>query len=397
MGYVTIRGGAGAPDQVINFTDSAGLALATAIAGEVNSHPAINVKLYANGGSQVAAASYGALVVDGKKTVTIEAAAGTRNQSVVAGIGGVRYSETAGESLWLAGAGADTIYAGTSTVSGNTLFAAGKGDRIFLGAGAVSVTETGTNAAIKAAGGRAVITDSGTNNTVTGGSGAETIYGGRQGNYDLGSGAALLVNTVKGGTETVRGNAKGTETVLGGTADVIIAGASKLVFFGEGTGSATVSGAGADSLVGGGNNSSITFSGTGNAEMVSGVGNQTLTGAAATGNLTLFGGPGDNVLIGGTGNDAFVVGSGFETLTGGGGANSYVFTSTGTTSRVDVITDFNPAKDSVGLYGYGSEPGADQAALDSATTSGGVTTISLTDGTKVEFLGAPVLQSSDFF
>ncbi len=397
MTNVTIRGGAGAPDQVINFADSAGLALATAIAAEVNGNHGINVAVYANGGAQLPAASFGALVADGKIPVTIHAAAGTQNQSVVAGIGGVRYTTTAGENLWIAGAGADTIYAGTSTVSGNTLFAAGKGDRIFLGAGTVFVTETGTNAAIRAAGGAAVITDAGVNNTVTGGIGPETIYGGQHGTYNLGLGTALLVNTVKGGTETVRGHAKGVETVIGGTADLILAGSSLLTYYGQGAGSATVSGSGADTLLGGSNNSSITFTGTGNAAMVAGTGNQTLTGAHATGNLTLFGGKGDNVLIGGKGNDLFVVAAGLETLTGAGGANSYVITDFGTTSRVDVITDFNPAKDSIGLFGYGAEPAADEAALASATISGNVTTVSLTDGTKIEFLGAPQLQSFNFF
>jgi hypothetical protein len=249
MGIVTIRGGKGAPDQVISFSNSAGLALAMAIANEVNANPGINVKVFNKGGSQVAEASYGALVVDGKIPVTVQAAVGTQNQSVVAGVCGIRYTATAGETAWIAGAGADTIYAGVSTLTGNTLFAAGKGDRIFLGAGAATVTETGTKAMIAAAGGAAVIIDSGSNNTVKGGAGAETIFGARAGTYDLGSGAATLVNTVKGGSETVRAHAGGGETITGGTSDLIYAGTSQLVYIGEGAGSATVSGSGADTLV----------------------------------------------------------------------------------------------------------------------------------------------------
>jgi hypothetical protein len=57
MGIVTIRGGKGAPDQVISFSNSAGLALAMAIANEVNANPGINVKVFNKGGSQVAEAS----------------------------------------------------------------------------------------------------------------------------------------------------------------------------------------------------------------------------------------------------------------------------------------------------------------------------------------------------
>lgn len=394
MGNVTIRGGKGEPDQVIAFTDSGGLALASSIAADVNAHPGINVKVYKNGGSQVPAASFGAIVADGKIPVTIQAAAGTKSQSVVAGAGGVRYTATTGEALWVAGAGADTIYAGVSTVAGNTLFAAGKGDRIFLGAGAATVMETGTNAAIKGAGGAAVITDSGANNTVTGGAGAETIFGGRQGTYDLGAGAALVVNTVKGGTETVRAHPNATETVLGGTADIIFAGNSTLTYIGEGAGAATISGTGADTLIGGANNSSVLFSGSGNAALVAGVGNQTLTGAAATGNLNLFGGAGNEVLVGGSGNDVLETGSGFETLSGGAGTNLFGFANQGTTARAVVVTDFNTSDDLIQLQGF--SPNASQTVLASQTTAGGVTSVMLPDGTSVQFLGAPVLSASNF-
>jgi Ca2+-binding RTX toxin-like protein len=111
----------------------------------------------------------------------------------------------------------------------------------------------------------------------------------------------------------------------------------------------------------------------------------------------LFGGPGNDLLVGGTGNNLFIAESGNETLTGGGNSDSYVFISTPCTTRTDVITNSNPNVDAIGLFGYGSEPGADQAALASATQSGGNSVVSLTDGTTIIFTGATTLNSYNFF
>jgi hypothetical protein len=86
-------------------------------------------------------------------------------------------------------------------------------------------------------------------------------------------------------------------------------------------------------------------------------------------------------------------------LTGGGGQNVYVFVATAGTTRTDVITDFDPARNAIEFFGYNytSEAAADAAALASATTTGGVTTVSLSDGTHIQFLGAPTLKSFNFF
>src|SRR4029078_5015236 len=94
---------------------------------------------------------------------------------------------------------------------------------------------------------------------------------------------------------------------------------------------------------------------------------------------------GNNLVIGGAGGDAIISGTGPETLVGGGGANFFDFYSNLGGAAVNaVITDFS-AIDNVILVGYGAGEAA--AAIAGATTTGGSTTITLSDNTKITFTG----------
>jgi hypothetical protein len=63
-----------------------------------------------------------------------------------------------------------------------------------------------------------------------------------------------------------------------------------------------------------------------------------------------------------------------------------------------VITDFDPTRNAIEFYGYDpTEAATDKAALASATKSGNITTVSLSDGTHIQFLGAPTLTAANFF
>jgi Ca2+-binding RTX toxin-like protein len=298
-----------------------------------------------------------------------------------------------GDLTYGAFSGTDTIYAG----AGNTeLFGGRAGLDVFAGAGDATII-----------GGAA-------GNSVSGGEGSQLIFGVSTLAYTGGAAAATIIgggagNTVTGGTGNLLLFASGSMTYAGtgGAATVIGGGGPLDADLGTG-GGVVYGGPGGDNtlstesstvsiLVGGGAADLLTASGSGDDVLVAGGGAETINGAAATGNLVIFGGPGADVLSGGTGNDLFVTEGGDETLTGGGGTNSYVFIDFGATTRTDVITDFNPNKDAIGLFGYGSEPGADKAALASAQTSGGYTTISLSDGTQIAFAGAPTLHSYNFF
>ena len=89
--------------------------------------------------------------------------------------------------------------------------------------------------------------------------------------------------------------------------------------------------------------------------------------------------------MGGAGADQINAGSGSDTLLGGGGQNTFYFWSAfGGPSANDVIGDFS-AIDNVLLLGYGA--GAADAAIANATTSGGSTTITLSDNTTIKFVG----------
>jgi Ca2+-binding RTX toxin-like protein len=333
------------------------------------------------------------------------------------------------------GTGSDTIIGGSGTVTIN----GGKGaNQIQLGSGTTDLLSNGTDT-IGGATGSATVTASGDplyfgssggtvfnaqaagtiiggtgGNTVTGGAGNLLVFGVSALTYTGGAGGATLIgggagNTVTGGAGTLLAFASGnmTYTGTGGAATVIGGGGALNAALGTGGGIAYGGPGGGDTLstasgtqsilVGGGAGDVLTATGSGADILVAGGGAETINASAATGNLVIFGGPGSDVLSGGTGNDLFVAEPGSETLTGGGGTNSYVFIDFGKSSRTDVITDFNPNRDAIGLFGYGGEPGADTAALASATTANGITTISLTDGTTIQLLGAPTLHSYNFF
>jgi hypothetical protein len=69
----------------------------------------------------------------------------------------------------------------------------------------------------------------------------------------------------------------------------------------------------------------------------------------------------------------------------------------GGTARVDTFTDFDTNRNGIFLFGYGSANSANAAALATQKVVGGVTQILLSDGTQLNFLGAPTLKSFNFF
>ena len=106
------------------------------------------------------------------------------------------------------------------------------------------------------------------------------------------------------------------------------------------------------------------------------------------------GGSGSTALLGGAGNDTFVAGSGAETMTGSGGANLFAFVSGATKGGTDVIADFGTSSSNrVLVSGYGS---SNSAVAATATVSGGSTTVTLGDNTKVVFVGVSSLGTASF-
>jgi Ca2+-binding RTX toxin-like protein len=293
-----------------------------------------------------------------------------------------------GALTYAAASGADTVYAG----SGNTLLFGGAASmQVFGGGGATTLI--GGNAG----------------NTVTGGGGSQLVFGDSTLSYTGGTGAATLIggtgNTVTGGAGNLLVFAASSMTFAGGAGAATVIGGSGplnatlgqgggLGFGSPGGGDVLESGPGTAILVGGGEGDQVIATGAGNDTLLAGGGAETLNGAAGTGNLVLFGGSGADVLTGGSASNLVIMGTGNETLTSGGSDN-FVLSAMPGTGRVDFFANFNTAHDAVGLFGFGDN--ADAAALASATTSGGNTTVTLNDGTTLVFAGGPTLASYNFF
>jgi phospholipase/lecithinase/hemolysin len=288
--------------------------------------------------------------IDVSSTEATVVAAGAGNQLVVdGGTGGLTYAAYSGVETVYGGGGGDLVFGAGSTIN----FYGGSGAATIIGG-------TGGNNYVAGALGNQLIFAS-SSMTYAGGNGAATIIGG---------GGALNANMGVGGG---------------------------LVFGSPGGADNLTAGGGTAILVGGGAGDLLTASGAANDTLIAGAGAETLNGSASSGSLVFFGGAGADCITGGTGNSLFVAGSGNETLTAGAGTNAFIFAATPGTTRTDVINNFNPTNSAIGLFGYGGEPGADNAALASATTAGGNTTVSLTDGTSIVFTGAPTLHSYNFY
>ena len=126
--------------------------------------------------------------------------------------------------------------------------------------------------------------------------------------------------------------------------------------------------------------------------IVAGTGNETLTGrpaAPTTPNYALAGG--NVVLQGGNGADTFVIGAGNTTVDGGPGRDliSIVAGGQGTVT----VRSFN-GDEKIGLQGYAA--GEANRALSAPAASGAPINLVLSDGTKVNFLGATQLDARSF-
>ena len=240
----------------------------------------------------------------------------------------------------------------------------GPGSRIAAGTGTVFVTLAGSGAlvsgSVSSLGGALSVLDSGSHDTVHAGQGftAVTATGG-----SFVQGGAGLLNFVGGtGPSTLVGGS-GNATVFGGTGLTSVVGASGGAFTYVNT------------TTGG-----LFYAGRNGAE--------TIDASLSKGTNTIYGAldpNGHNLLVGGAGTDYINAGEGADTLLGGGGQNEFFFWSNyGGPAAQHVIGDFS-AIDTVVLANYGS--GAAGAAIASATTAGGSTTITLSDNTRITFTG----------
>lgn len=335
-----------------------------------------------------------------------------------------------------AGGGNDTISTGTAN---SDVFAGGGANVITLGAGLNHVSSSGRDLIL---GGQdhpepgffdsSVISLLGDGATVIGGSQPLQIGAGFGGATPGGGGLLVTLGsgggTISGGHDSTF-NLAGTDSVLAGGNDTVnVGGATATVsgpFYGGllingptgsghlqfngSNGSATVAGADAAVTITGGLADDVTFTGSASSNMFvvfdgfegniarldasAGTGDNTfVTGAILRGPYAPPVQPPGTVL-GGTGADLFVIRSAASSLTGGaGGANTYEFQASLTGGLTDTISDFKSA-DRLAISGY-TLNGA--AVLASATVSGGSTTITLSDQTKIVLQNYTGLTAGNF-
>jgi hypothetical protein len=287
------------------------------------------------------------------------------------------------------------------------------------GTGAFTELDTGTGDTIAAFGGSpANVTAGGTDALVYGGSGTFNVSVGGSGNTVV-AGSGTTLETLSGSGNTYFNESGSSSVDATGSNDTIVGGpggslavtasssafgtfvyafGSSLNFVGDngpvtivgGTGSESITGGAGGTTMFGADGMSATYGGsTGNLDFAAGAGNETLNASGSSTNDLLWGGqaPSDaDTLIGGTGNDTLVGGKGPDSLVGNTASHDwFVFlAANGGAFPADTVTGFS-ASSTVWLANYGST--AAQDAINGATSSGGNTTITLSDGTTVTFTG----------
>lgn len=321
----------------------------------------------------------------GNDTIT---ATGT-SDTVIGGNGDNQIAVAGGSNKVVTGTGVNDVSLG----SGQNLVDSNGNDRIVSAGGADTVFATSNVFFEGAQGGHLTFIGGNGSDTILGGGGASTIFGG--------SGNGNLVFAGSGSTEYIGGAGTGTfiggsgpATVFGGTGGgLIFAGSGGGLFVGQpNTNTEIVAGGGPSTIVGSAGNT-VFLSGAANDVAFAGAGNVSLIGGASSGNDVFVAGSGNDQIGSGSGQNAIFAGTGAATIAGGSGSTFYGFVD-GQAGGTDVIGNFKLGTDLVGLTGYGSTEIS--TALSTATVTNGSTSISLTDGTHITFLGVAHLTSSAF-
>ncbi|MGI4950439.1 MAG: hypothetical protein ACRYGM_01410 [Janthinobacterium lividum] len=385
--------------------------------------PGLNSQL-TNGsglGSALSAVTAGAAVRAGSGADTLlgGSAAGT---VLVGGSGAdVLVGSTAGGTL-LGGTGSSTFFSqgGATLIVGggrqDVVSASAGSPTVFSAVGGRTVIGTGSGAAVVVDKGQdTVIGSSGTllvamnaQSIAFGGSGAAT-YLATDGSTVVGGSGSSLVGITGGGALVYGGGGpttfiggSGSSTVIGGTGggNRLFAGAGGGVFnAGSGGNSILVGGQQATTLFGGGSGDVLFASGSAGTVLVAGSGNQTLQGGGSSGKDTFFLGSG-NTLVGlGAGQDAVFAGSGAATVVAGSGADVFAFVN-GRAGGSESIIGFKAGTDKISLQGYAGDEVA-RASAGAVVSAGNATTapsttITLSDNTRITFMGTSSLPTNVF-
>jgi hypothetical protein len=324
--------------------------------------------------------------------------------NIINASGTTQYSLTTGGQYTFASVGSATQITG-STVGGDTVVAGG-GVTYTAGAGHDRVGFfAGNNLFDGGITSGNTITGGGGNDTINAGTGRATIFGGT-GNAvvnlaDSSAGAGDVV-VLQGGNSTV--NASGAADTVFASSSATINGGSSVLTFVSTTDPGTHAAPAADTIVSGTSGAhifgiagtDIVLQGTSAAGMsvfVAGAGNETLNAAGAAGPVAFFANAvaADSASVnesvtGGSGTNVFLTGTGAEYFQGGPGTNFFDLASVA--GGQVTIAGFS-ASDFVAIQGLNAAEAG--SVLSNGTVSGGNLTVSLSDGTRIEFVGVTSL------
>ena len=376
------------PDGYVFLTDVA--ATATTVTGAASGFNGVlsstqGVTLNAGAANGLFVAGGGANTFNG--TTVAGANGGLGSYFVATGDGNDTVNAGIGNDTIDTGAGANLVNLG----SGTSVVLSESADRINAGTGTGLVFLEGSNATVAGSTGTLMVAVTGATEQVALGAGGGTIFGGAQGSYSLAGSAAVIGSD---GSNTISVNQAAATVFAGSGNDTVFGptGSGSLTFIG-GAGSSTVVGGSVPVTLFGADGGTTTLFGSGADLVVVGTGAR-VDASQATGSNVFFGGSTASTILGGTGADMFVLGQGATSLTGGAGAaNVFDFVASATGGATDVISDFKSA-DKLALSGYKVNDAAD--VLKSATVSGGSTTVTLSDQTKIVFQNYTNLNSGNF-
>ena len=295
--------------------------------------------------------------------------AGQGNATVVVGAGAATVNSAGAGQIWMqAGGGvvnsqrADTVIGGTGVVTVN---AGSADDFVFAGPGLLDFV---------------------------GGSGVSTLLGASAGSASISGGAGSVIAVAYGATSFVGGAGAATVAAYGGSVTISGGTGTGVFLGGPAGGNRMAGGSGHATLIGGGAGDVLTAWTGGGTVLQAGSGAETLTALGSTGRNNFYGGAGPDLIVLGGGGDQVLAGAGAATMVGGAGADLFAFMS-GNQPNV-VIQNFVPGQDYVALLGFGSAEAT--KALSSAVTVSGSEQVTLSDGTRIQFLGVTGLQTSNF-